>query len=226
MELSLFQKTGVIGYKYSPLHTTAAIRSAPHSLRSLRCSGFATFFLRLPSAYSAQKKRRIAANVRRNATHMTLKEKRLNGLLVAQRVAYGFSSVVALYLVVELSIYFISFGRLQFNSLLEIHRSIPIYLLATVLAAVTISKTLKAIPLYCALLGLAISLGFLISWLITLIPPAAELCASESQCMALQQLSRLALEKWRNTALAAIMAHSSLLLTSIMRWLYFRWHFA
>ena len=49
----------------SLLRTTAAIRSAPHSLRSLRCSGFATFFLRLRGkpAYSAQKKRRIAANV-------------------------------------------------------------------------------------------------------------------------------------------------------------------
>ncbi len=47
--------------------TTVAIRYAPHSLRSLRCSGFVTFFLRLPSAYSAQKKRRIAANVVRNA---------------------------------------------------------------------------------------------------------------------------------------------------------------
>ncbi len=35
------------------LRTIAAIRSDPHSLRSLRCSGFATFFLRLPSAYLA-----------------------------------------------------------------------------------------------------------------------------------------------------------------------------
>ena len=48
--------------------TTAAIRSAPHSLRSLRCSGFATFFLRLRDkpAYSAPKKRRIATDVVRN----------------------------------------------------------------------------------------------------------------------------------------------------------------
>lgn len=56
-------------------HTTAAIRSAPHSLWSLRCSGFATFFLRRPSAYSAQKKCRIAANVVRKNWAMNILNK-------------------------------------------------------------------------------------------------------------------------------------------------------